>query len=698
MRTQKARGIAALLEHQNQLRFNGQVTPLPYVLISEIGELGFLNDWPRWPAFGRCCPEWARHGFVGSRPIWNIEDARKLFLEARGADPRAELIVMPYVDASHNAVWTPGRLIVGEGNEGATSGNNSVSISTTKDHPVSGETLVKASGLPPSDVPYMEFVRPKGGGVYEWHIVQVRGGPDVSDIGDDFLPGPITCKRVIEVNGEELLEWEAKVKTLKAGDFVYHKGGSLGSHYGVHTKLSGLPYFSKREPRAGKKYDLCSCPAPKPKLAGDWCSGCDGYRGFVKELDVDEAVKGISHGMVLDLYQPDVTFPYENAAKLLLGANHNVAFFGQKESRLLGAAVSMTLRLGMSACFGEATHKGYRFIRHERDYYKAWSNVAESFKHFNEARQKFYEKGWRSSYGGKAWAQCANATAELWNLTVKFVRSKSLDDLKAVAKSLNATINLAHNTGWWFDKFISKEWFAISVKSPASPLIATAHIVYSIMQADIEVSGLVSQMEKVASGQGAQAFQPKPFGPFVVSYRPNFGKPWVTTFSDGQKRHNAGLRGVAKNYLEVMGETKPSEARIKEVLSEISRAMGPKPKRKSGLVEREVADDWTIPDLSKSKSSAPAIGREVKAAQAALRGSTLHVQIVYVDQEHYERADVPLSLDQLVTFNKWWPKSEKRDSLAGSDTQYAVLEVMSDGIYAGPLRVVLLKNKHEVVL
>src|SRR5262245_59676906 len=252
----------------------------------------------------------------------------------------------------------------------------------------------------------------------------------------------------------DLLEWEEKAKTFGAGTVAWHPGGTLGSHYAIHCKMNGIPIFTFREPAVGEVLTMCACD-PKPKSKTDWCGACDGYAAKAPELDVEEALKGMSHGVS---FQTN----YADAVKLVLGACHNVNFFDAKESRLLGCAAMLCVRLAMCACFGEATHKGHKFVTGysgNYDYSKPWANLEEAVKRFNEAREKFYQGGWSKFYGGPAWKKCADATAEFWNRIVFFAQSKRLDDLKQVVSTLSKVVNLAHNNGWWFNKFIDPNWF-----------------------------------------------------------------------------------------------------------------------------------------------------------------------------------------------------------------------------------------------
>jgi hypothetical protein len=452
---------------------------------------------------------------------------------------------------------------------------------------------------------------------------------------------------------------------------VYHPGGSLSSHYGVHSKLNEVPIFTKRKPKVGAIYKICKCN-PQPR-GNEWCPMCDGFCGKVPELDVEEALKGFSQGIVLDIpYERDLNRPEldGNAIKLLLGAIHNVAFFGKKESRLLGVGIALTIRLALCACFGEARHKSHTNLSRDQIYKQAWADVADYVKRFNEARKKFYEKGWRPGFGGKAWAVCADATAELWNLTVKFVRSKRLDDLKTVVESFNKVVNCAHNNGWWFNKFIDQKWFDIAVNYPAAPLIATADIVYDILKETVRVEGLVAEIEK------ANASETK-----TVQIRYRNRNYSITQRADGYL--------FADNLY----------VNLKDAVFAVVKMKNPTRHRPltDRFIRRNVSSspeviEWIIQEISKED-----LARHVTSAQMTLRQATCHIQTVCTGEGKYSTMDKPLTLLELQKVNLWWATAQKTTSLAGGDTVYGLLDVKADGIYAGPLKLVALKNYKGVL-
>ncbi|HWP59502.1 MAG TPA: hypothetical protein VNL14_16540 [Candidatus Acidoferrales bacterium] len=665
-RTQKAKGLVALQKYKANFKFlEDAVRTLQFRLVSEESDFEdpYLTIGPNTMA--RPCPVKPAHGFVDSRPVNNKAEALKVWKEARKADPKAEMLLMPYIKSSHNAIWTTGVLTVGQGNDGATGGKAAASIRTTDKSPLAHDEKVERAilteaGVKEGDAPYLEFVQnEKRDAIY---LVQLRSGPKVSGLGPDFVPKTVTVTKIEKPRGD-LLEWKEICAKFKAGTVVVHPGGALSSHWGVHCVDNGIPYVTTPA--------MCS----KVKVG----ETLKKIPVEIPQKDVEEVLKGIAYGVTYQI-------GYREAAMLVLGALHNSAYFGKQESRLYGVAVMLALKLGFAACFGEARHKQKHGLARHQVYDKAWANLRESVQKFNEIRKKFYEKGWRPGYGGKAWGKCSDATADLWNATVRFVREKTPEALKNVNEALNVMINCAHNNGWWFNKFIYAGWFDIAAQSPASPLIAIMHHVYQISTAPAEFNGLMAEVEKASESAKTKRGRastdqlpskdtPREYGPFKIVYMPS-GKPWFVTFPDGSQRRCAGLWGVAKLYLEIMKKEVTDEART-EVFKHLQSELGKPGKGVKG-------DTWIIPDLDTTT-----LGKEkVTAAAATIKSNMLHVQIKTEGGVHYQTMNVPVTkeLQEAIA------KAKPIPSFSGSGDVYAALEVQKDGVYLGEHKVVPLKN------
>ena len=150
-RTQKAKGLQTLKGHRlpvpfSQLSFN--VYDDPQDIIDNEGISSYHE------MFARPCPLPHATGLLHFRIVTSVTEAIGVLNEAKAADPMAEMILMPVIEAKCSAVWTPGSLTIGEGNDGATAGINTRTMEVTGD--LTTDEVRKEAGIIHS--PYMEFV------------------------------------------------------------------------------------------------------------------------------------------------------------------------------------------------------------------------------------------------------------------------------------------------------------------------------------------------------------------------------------------------------------------------------------------------------------------------------------------------------------------------------------------------------------
>lgn len=685
-KTQKAKGIYAINKYFSTLGFYGTqdeptVLPLGYDLIKEESDIENLIHWNDGTTkFGRPCPIKPRHGFVDSIPVANKKEALALFRKAKKSDPQAEMILMPLIDAKLNAIWTPGLLSVGVGNDGATSGKGSVAISTAGVLPVKDSTVVDMSAVKAPDVPYFEFVRD----AETSYCVQLRGGPMVGDLGTDYVPKKMTVKKVVLAQGD-LEEWETTAANLKGqeGVVVWHPGGTMASHYAVHSVLNHVPITTTIEPKVGETLN-------KSKK--------------VMTLDASEVLTGLSLGVEMDL-------PYKDAALLVLGAVHNVTAFGPRESRLLGVGLSLALRLGFAACFGEARHKTARLIDRKQVYKKAWKDMGEAVRRFNEARTKFYEGGWRQNFGGPKWAACADATAELWNLVVRFVQSKKEEDLEKAIMQLNKVINMAHNGGWWFNKFINARWFDIACKQGCAPLIAVFHRVYEVMTAKAPIEGLIA---KVASADAKKDLAGKKLnaGAKALPYKiQKEGEQWVLV-GENEKEGFNHLRDLAFALNVKLGRT-TQKSYVAATYAVITRIINKATKNQTEWIipelngqEKKSGNDYyaglekQIPNAhaklaAKKAAMSKPESKKIIAAQCKVNGGSLHIQ--FKMQSGYLKKDIPFKQEWKRALERNKKQYGTRNSLAATSTQYIPLVISASAVHLLGGKLLVALKDYELI-
>lgn len=229
--------------------------------------------------FVRPCPQTPNHGGgVDSRTIHNIEEGEKIINEIIEAGEIPEMIVMDKVNCDYSGVICPDRLTFGSSNDGATSGNNALEIALNL--PVEGKEEFRKRfwnnkvQWPFAEVLYEEGVNPI--------LVQLRSGPEVDEIDDS---GKVVVKKVkvVEVyvvDGDmSLIAWEKESKKLRERVIelnkdnvdvgnnsyientiaVWHSGGALCSHFGVHCRefKPTMPYLtSSIAPKIGEVIEM----------------------------------------------------------------------------------------------------------------------------------------------------------------------------------------------------------------------------------------------------------------------------------------------------------------------------------------------------------------------------------------------------------------------------------------------------------
>src|SRR5438046_5321750 len=251
VRSQKARGVLALAADPswNVPRF---------MVLSEPPPNGYA--WNRvdahLPAWGRPCPITPRHGFVDSRRVETRAQLESLWAESVAADPHAELLVMKQIEAVSSAILAPGLLVIGPGNDGATSGHDSLSLPIRADVNYRAGTLIRA-GI--TDAPYLEVVVDNHARPY---AVQLRDGLACGrDV--DFVPERMDVSNVVVLDPDprkqpDLLTWPTMVANFPAGTAVYQLGGSMASHQAMHCRAEWekskhcVPILFTRCPKVGE--------------------------------------------------------------------------------------------------------------------------------------------------------------------------------------------------------------------------------------------------------------------------------------------------------------------------------------------------------------------------------------------------------------------------------------------------------------
>lgn len=454
MRTQKAQGLNALSVYG--MWTGGFI--IQSEKPSENAELPFEKT------FARPCPTRPRHGFVESRTVSSIRELRALWDETLTHDHKAEIILMPRCEASLSAILTSKAIAVGLGTDGATAGK-----AGTITFPLSAvhipKTLLRSARV--KTEPYFEILSRPDGNV---QFVQLRDGEQIKSFGD-FIPADITVKHVLSVKADtDLLAWEKAIEQAEPGSIVHHPGGNMLSHFSVHASLHNIPIiFGEDAPVVG-----ATLKATTNKI-----------QTHLRGLRV-----GLRYGLEMK-----TTKNYAHDMRVIFFATHQSAALRQTQAGAIavGIAAALFARYGTAACLGELRHSGRKkFHRHcarNSVYTEAFNDYAKARDRLRAAWRDFAFGSWGSSFGGKAWANCTAHTILLDRRIQDVTRKLDEETALALIKQLNVNVNLAHNGGWWLNKFTSKSEMDSAAEGKLAIVASAAFLTYphvvAAMEADI---------------------------------------------------------------------------------------------------------------------------------------------------------------------------------------------------------------------
>jgi hypothetical protein len=127
IRTQKARGMAVITTV-------GRMYTPPTVLIQSTTDLAKVEKVLQVfheageKTWARPCPTRPRHGFLESRKVDTVDQVKELWEKTKALEDDAELMLQPMVNATMSGIITPNKLVWGPGNDGATSGRDTLSL------------------------------------------------------------------------------------------------------------------------------------------------------------------------------------------------------------------------------------------------------------------------------------------------------------------------------------------------------------------------------------------------------------------------------------------------------------------------------------------------------------------------------------------------------------------------------------------
>lgn len=436
-KTQKAAGMWALRKH---IGGHMNVAMPLHTLALDAKEKDIPVE--EYPLFARPCPIQPRHGFVDSRVVKDWDELKVVLDETKAADPEGEVMLLKFIPSVLNAVLVPNLLTIGEGNDGATAGHNTITF------PLNGIVGVQLSNCfpdaninPKKQDPYLEVVYKKD---ESYFLTQLRSGPKLEGSSVDYLPRTMEVMGVIKVDPKmDLLKWEELIEGYKdnKGVVVYHPGGSPADHFSVHARTYEIPVCITFNPKVGETIT----------------------EALTVPLDPLNVLKGIVVGDMMVLKHNthgDGVTDCQKAVSLLLHTLHHSGGIGGDQSWWLGVGVAFMLRYGTIALKGEARHVKSPYVGRDTVYAKTLPFPLQRQRASTPGLVNILRYGnFSGAVGGIKWAQCGNATSKLFDAVGLLAKDPSTDTVNGLVRAFNFAVNQAHNGGWWLNKFIASNAF-----------------------------------------------------------------------------------------------------------------------------------------------------------------------------------------------------------------------------------------------
>ncbi len=527
-RTQKAKGLTCMSDIPNlpKLQIQG--------LIQDIKEVDALSE---FPYFARPCPVTPRHGFVDSRVVANKDELRQVVEETFAVEPDGEVMLTKPYEPDFNIVWTPSLITFGKGNDGATAGNDTITLPAVRNIP--WQLGLSHLEIAPGDDPYVEII--SGLDSIGALLTQVRSGPKGSTVGD-YIPRKTTVQMVVRATGD-LLAWESLMQRYKhqGGLVIHNPKGSPTDHYSVHARTMELPV-----------------------VYGDECPKVGDILEPIKEEspNYDAVLNGYAVGARIKLTKQN----RGAAARVMIYSLHHSSVLTGEHAFWIGVGIALFLRLGMLALRAEARHFHTSKDNNDRNFIYTRSQKM-SLSRLRSGLPKlltlFTFGKWDSSMGGKAWARCGVATKNIFNAWRHFARRPREKSFKLLMAAFNIGINQAHNNGWWMNKFVSEEVFARVQYNTPELWPPVANFLYKVRDAHEALTADQFDEEISAAREWPVThFHPSPWK--SVRIRPDHSLSYTITHEvpsaspHAQLGHNYGSHFNAEfigNYIPLEGET-----------------------------------------------------------------------------------------------------------------------------------------------
>tara|TARA_S200002703_G_scaffold151470_1_gene150932 strand:- start:5752 stop:8121 length:2370 start_codon:yes stop_codon:yes gene_type:complete len=470
------------------------------------------------PLFVRACPLTPRPGVLESSPVHSKEELRETIVRIIDKmlsvdtadttaydhgliDPFGCIIVQPFIDADASAVVAPkSYIIMGDTHDGITAGSATLRLALPHTGDFSTRRNLKELSIDPAHIE-LEFISQKNKGYdnrsdvrnsyavnHDSYIVQLRGSsghtPLVTPPAGVTINGSVPQGKVkVEVvhvvhnsGDEELARLEEMLRSNPPkGTVVSHigTGASHLSHHAGQCRKYGVPYIvSEVEVGQSWKEVASGWVTTNMKLKAKPYNPFEFSDAFKQGLNVGLYCFARQHGWLSNHFHQFVGAPLIDPS--------NTAFFG-------GVFVGWLVNAGLSVSVGELRHSsGMRSEKHNymtplvvasiygkeaqkqsgdilsssrKHYYTAIENkpiTLDSIIALLKWTSKKYYGGWSNGYGGSKYKKSVDNTLKLAQSIKRYMNKPTEKNMLDVIGEANLCENNMHNTGFFFNKFLSK--------------------------------------------------------------------------------------------------------------------------------------------------------------------------------------------------------------------------------------------------
>tara|TARA_R100000900_G_scaffold17630_1_gene14975 strand:+ start:1599 stop:3956 length:2358 start_codon:yes stop_codon:yes gene_type:complete len=487
------------------------------------------------PLFVRACPLTPRPGVLESSPAHSTEELRETIVRIIDKmlsvdtadttaydhgliDPFGCIIIQPFINADASAVVAPNSYIMmGDSHDGITAGSATLRLALPHTGDYATRKNLEELSIDPAHIE-LEFISQMSDGYkdrtnvrnsyavnHASYIVQLRGSsghtplltpPAGVTINGSIPQGKVKVKAVHTVHNsgdEELARLEELLRSdPPKGTVVSHigTGASHLSHHAGQCRKYGVPYIVN-EVEVGQSWKEVASGwvTTNMKLKAMPYNPFEFSDAFKQGLNVGLYRFARQHGWLSNHFHQFIGAPLIDPS--------NTAFFG-------GVFVGWLVNAGLSVSVGELRHSaGMRSDKHNymtplvvasiygkeaqkqsgdvlsgnrKHYYTAIENepiTLDSIIALLKWTSKKYYGGWSNGYGGAKYKKSVDNTLKLAQSIKRYMNKPTEKNMLDVIGEANLCENNIHNTGFFFNKFLSKT--ALDWGTNASNIVLNPH-------------------------------------------------------------------------------------------------------------------------------------------------------------------------------------------------------------------------------